>query len=160
MAEAEATAADADGPALALSHEPSEFSALARSGGDLSTRASALLSRMSWPGKAAEGRRTAAGRSAHASRAAALSTGQTLSHQSLHRMPRRRRPRTGEARTQSDRLAVCALAPPIVPIRILLQGKEGTVGLMPPLGADAQRRADCRRADLHSASVGQRRGSG
>ena len=28
-----------------------------------------------------------------------------------------------------------ALAPPVVPIRILLQGKEGTVGLMPPLGA-------------------------
>ena len=28
-----------------------------------------------------------------------------------------------------------ALAPPQVPIRILLQGKEGTVGLMPPLGA-------------------------
>jgi mono/diheme cytochrome c family protein len=28
-----------------------------------------------------------------------------------------------------------ALAPPEVPIRILLQGKEGNVGLMPPLGA-------------------------
>jgi mono/diheme cytochrome c family protein len=28
-----------------------------------------------------------------------------------------------------------ALAPPEVPIRILLQGKEGSVGLMPPLGA-------------------------
>src|SRR4030095_3372862 len=28
-----------------------------------------------------------------------------------------------------------ALAPPQVPIRILLQGKEGSVGLMPPLGA-------------------------
>ena len=27
-----------------------------------------------------------------------------------------------------------ALAPPVVPIRILLHGKEGSVGLMPPLG--------------------------
>ena len=27
-----------------------------------------------------------------------------------------------------------ALAPPVVPIRILLHGQEGTVGLMPPLG--------------------------
>lgn len=43
----------------------------------------------------------------------------------------------GKGREQGPALigSQFALAPPQVPIRILLQGKEGSVGLMPPLGA-------------------------
>ena len=48
-----------------------------------------------------------------------------------------------------------ALAPPVVPIRILLQGKEGTVGIDAAARCDADRRADCRRADLRPPPVGE-----
>ena len=46
------------------------------------------------------------------------------------------------------------LAPAEIPARILLNGKEGPVGLMPPVGAVTERRADGRRVDLRPARVG------
>ena len=47
--------------------------------------------------------------------------------------------------------------PPTIPIRIVLNGKEGTVALMPPLGGDPERRADRGRAHLHQARMGTHR---
>src|SRR4051794_7605093 len=122
------------GPALPLSHEPAEFSALARSGGDLSPRASTLLSRMTWPGKPAEAGAPAPVAPLTPEEQRLYATGQTLFNSlcmACHGDDGRGREKLGPSLVGSQ----FALAPPVVPIRILLQGKEGTVGLMPPLGA-------------------------
>src|SRR5205085_3680287 len=117
---------------LKLTREPSALTALARaSAGDLSSRAGALLARVEWPGKPG---------------AAAIATPLTPAEQA----------RFDAGRTVYQNLCVAchqpngrglekiapplvgsefALGPPAIPIRIVLNGKEGSVGLMPPLGA-------------------------
>jgi mono/diheme cytochrome c family protein len=122
------------GPALALSHEPSEFSALARNGSDLSSRASTLLARMTWPGKAPEAGAPPPVAPLTPEEQRLYGSGQTLFNSlcmACHGDDGRGREKLGPSLIGSQ----FALAPPVVPIRILLQGKEGTVGLMPPLGA-------------------------
>jgi mono/diheme cytochrome c family protein len=89
---------------------------------------------MTWPGKPAE-----AGAPAPVARLTPdlqrlYATGQTLFNSlcmACHGDDGRGRDKLGPSLIGSQ----FALAPPVVPIRILLQGKEGTVGLMPPLGA-------------------------
>ena len=121
------------GASLSLSREPNAFAALASAGGELAPRVTNLLSRMAWPGKA-----PVAG-------AAQRLPPLTADEQRLHE--------SGKA-TFGSLCSAChgddgsgreplgptlvgsrmALADPGIPVRILLQGKEGTVGLMPPLG--------------------------
>ena len=121
------------GATVALSREPAEFSALASGTGDLSTRASNLLTRMNWPGKAPVAGGQAPLAPLTAEQQKVYDAGQTV-FKSLCMACHGEEGKGGElgpALVGSQ----FALAAPEVPIRILLQGKEGKVGLMPPLGA-------------------------
>ncbi|HTK28196.1 MAG TPA: cytochrome c [Vicinamibacterales bacterium] len=114
-----------------LRREPALVALADRDKGDLGTRATALLARLEWPGKPGatpitpltpeEEQRFAAGEEIY----------QNIC----------------KACHQADGRGQEKIAPPLlgsqfalaanggVPARILLNGKEGTVGLMPPLGA-------------------------
>ena len=121
------------GPSLALSREPAEFAALANGNGDLSTRAGNLLARMNWPGKAPAAGAQAPLAPLTPEQQKLYDAGQTV-FKSLCIACHGEDGKGGElgpALIGSQ----FALGPPEVPIRILLQGKEGKVGLMPPLGA-------------------------
>ena len=120
----------AGGPILRLSRQPDSFAALAGAGGDMGTRAANILARMTWSGKA--------GAPAPVAPLTAVeqqwyNTGQTV-YASLciacHQEDGRGREKVAPSLVGSQ----LALEAPVVPIRILLHGKEGTVGLMPPLG--------------------------
>ena len=118
------------GPALRLSREPALVAVAASTTDELAARASRVLARIEWPGKpgvtaitplsAEEQRRFDAGREVYASVCAAC-----------HQLDGRGRSDVAPALVGS----VLALGPPEVGARILLHGKEGSVGLMPPLGA-------------------------
>src|SRR5262249_43906730 len=99
--------------------------------GDVGGRASAVLARLDWPGKADsaapatpltedEQKRFAAGRDIYQSLCAAC-----------HQPDGRGRERVAASLVGSD----LVLGSPGIPIRIVLNGKEGQVGLMPPLGS-------------------------
>ena len=124
-------------PPLRLRRAPEAFVRLAGEDSPLGKQAAAVLTRISWPGKAgdadappplssAEQERFDEGRGIYEAMCQAC-------HQS-------------DGRGQSGRAASLigsplALATPDVPVRILLNGKEGTTGLMPALGSamtDAQ----------------------
>jgi len=113
-----------------LNREPSELSALAARGGALGTRAATVLARVDWPGKpgaaapvepltAEEQSRFNAGREVYRNIC-----------QACHQPDGRGQERVAPSLVDS----ALALAPPEVPVRILLHGKEGSIGLMPPLG--------------------------
>jgi mono/diheme cytochrome c family protein len=118
------------GPALQLTREPTPLTALAASTEELSARAATLLTYVTWPGKrgetmvapltADEQRRFDAGREVYKNICQAC-------HQP-------------DGRGQ-DRLAPSLIASPLalasagIPARILLNGKEGSIGLMPPIGS-------------------------
>jgi mono/diheme cytochrome c family protein len=119
------------GPRLQLNREPVVFSALAASAGDLQTRATNVLARIEWPGKpgalspvtpltAAEQQRYDAGREVY--RAIC---------QACHQPDGRGMDRVAPTLIGSE----LALAPADVTARVLLNGKEGSVGLMPPIGS-------------------------
>jgi mono/diheme cytochrome c family protein len=118
---------------LALTSEPAAFAALARGNSDLSSRASTVLARVTWPGKPAEpGAAPVAPLTPEQQKL--YDTGQTLFNSlcmACHGDDGKGRTGLGPSLVGSQ----FALAAPVVPIRILLQGKEGSVGLMPPLGA-------------------------
>jgi mono/diheme cytochrome c family protein len=116
--------------ALMLSREPA-LSKVAAEGGDLGKRATTVLERVGWPGKAgmaaaaapltpAEQQRFAAGQEIYNTVCAAC-----------HQPDGRGREKLAPGLVGSE----LALAAPGVPARILINGKEGPVGLMPPLGA-------------------------
>jgi mono/diheme cytochrome c family protein/glucose/arabinose dehydrogenase len=117
-------------PPVRINAEPTAFTALAAKGGELGARAAKLLDRIEWPGKpgaaaavaplsASEQQRFAAGQEVYGNVCQAC-------HQPDGRgLERVAPPLVGSA---------FALATPEVPIRILLHGKEGSVGLMPPVG--------------------------
>lgn len=118
------------GPILRVSHEPVEFSALAASG-EFAARAAAVLARIEWPGKpgarealtpltADEQTRFNAGRETYRNIC-----------QACHQPDGRGQDKLAPSLVGSP----LALAAPDVPLRILLNGKEGPVGLMPALGA-------------------------
>ena len=120
----------AGGQQLALSHQPDAFTALASAGGDVGTRAANLLARMNWPGKPGA---PAAVAPLTPTEQRWYDTGQTV-YTSLcmacHQEDGRGREKVAPPLVGSQ----LALSAPPVPIRILLHGKEGSVGLMPPLG--------------------------
>jgi mono/diheme cytochrome c family protein/glucose/arabinose dehydrogenase len=120
-------------PALRLDAEPRELVALAGKGGDLGTRATAVVARIDWPGK---GGATAAAAPApltpeQQQRVAAGEEVYKNLCQACHQ----------ENGRGQERLAATLVASPLVTgspdigIRVLLHGKEGPIGLMPPLGA-------------------------
>jgi mono/diheme cytochrome c family protein len=121
----------AGGPRLQIVREPAAFAALAAGSDPLASRAADVLARIEWPGKpgaadpvtpltAAEQQRFEAGREVYRNICQAC-------HQSDGR---------GLARVAPPLVdSVLAVAPAEVTARILLNGKEGPVGLMPPIGA-------------------------
>ena len=118
------------GPRLQIQHEPTSFAALANSSADLASRAANVLARIEWPGKpgsvpvtpltAAEQQRFEAGREVYRNIC-----------QACHQPDGRGLPLVAPPLVGS----VLALAPGAVTSRILLNGKEGRVGLMPPIGS-------------------------
>jgi len=119
------------GPRLQIVREPAAFTALAGGSDTLASRAANVLARIEWPGKpgaanpvtpltAVEQQRFEAGREVYRNIC-----------QACHQPDGR-----GLARVAPPLIgSVFALAPAEVTTRILLNGKEGTVGLMPPIGA-------------------------
>lgn len=116
---------------LRLNREPRQLAALGARNDDFGSRISRLLTRVTWPGKAGdenvvppltdeEQRRFEAGRDIYRNICQAC-------HQPDGRGQERLAP------TLID--SALALAPAEVPVRILLNGKEGSVGLMPPIGS-------------------------
>jgi mono/diheme cytochrome c family protein/glucose/arabinose dehydrogenase len=114
-----------------LTREPTALSTLAAAGGDLGTRAANVLARIEWPGKpgvpapvpaltAAEQQRFDAGREVYRN-----------SCQQCHQPDGRGQERLAPSLVGS----ALALAASGIPARILLNGKEGPVGLMPPVGS-------------------------
>jgi mono/diheme cytochrome c family protein len=119
------------GSGLRLSREPDALARVAAGGDDLSERATNVLERITWPGKPgaataippltpAEERRFAAGHEVYRNVC-----------QACHQADGRGQDRLAPSLIDSP----VALAPPEIPLRVLLNGKEGPVGLMPPIGA-------------------------
>jgi mono/diheme cytochrome c family protein len=122
---------------LRLNSEPTALMSLGAAGGELATRVTSLLARVEWPGKpgmaapvapltADEQKRFDAGREVYRSIC-----------QPCHQPDGRGQEKLAASLIGSP----MALGPADVPIRILLNGKEGPVGLMPPVGqvfSDAQ----------------------
>lgn len=116
---------------LRLNREPSALSGLAAQSGDVGSRAVRLLARVEWPGKpgaaapippvtAEEQQRFNAGQDVYKNIC-----------QACHQADGRGQDKIAPSLVGST----FALAPAEIPARILLNGKEGTIGLMPPLGA-------------------------
>jgi mono/diheme cytochrome c family protein len=116
---------------LRLTRQPDAFVAAAAASGELSPRVTAVLDRIEWPGKPgaraplvpltpAEEARFNAGRETYRNIC-----------QACHQPDGRGQDRLAPALVGS----ALALAAPEIPARILLAGKEGPVGLMPPLGS-------------------------
>jgi mono/diheme cytochrome c family protein len=116
-------------PAVRVNREPASLAALAAGGGPLASRAARILDRVEWPGKpgaavvaplsAEEQQRFDNGRGLYANACVAC-----------HQADGRGRERVAPTLVASP----LALAREDIPIRILLNGKEGATGLMPPLG--------------------------
>jgi putative membrane-bound dehydrogenase-like protein len=117
-------------PELPMSSAPVALSALAASGTDLSARAADVLARVTWPGKpgttavtpltSEEQQRFDAGRDIYRSIC-----------QACHQPDGRGQDRVAPSLIGSRLL----FAPAGIPARILLNGKEGAIGLMPPIGS-------------------------
>jgi mono/diheme cytochrome c family protein len=118
-------------PALALQlpEEPTGLTQLAAGSGELADLAKQVVARLAWPGKpapivkpltSAEQTRFAAGAEIYKNICVAC-----------HQPDGRGKEHLAPALVGSK----FALASPVVPVRILLGGKEGNVGLMPPLNS-------------------------
>ncbi len=112
-----------------MSSEPAALSQLAASAGELSARAASVLARVTWPGKPGtvavtpltpqEQQRFDAGREIYRNVC-----------QACHQPDGRGQERVAPSLIDSALL----LAPAGIPARILLNGKDGKIGLMPPIG--------------------------
>ena len=113
-----------------LNREPAALSALAAQSGELSTRAGSVLARIEWPGKPGAAAPLAPLTADEQQR---FNTGQEVYRnicQTCHQPDGRGQDKIAPSLVGST----LALAAAEVPIRILLNGKEGPVGLMPPVG--------------------------
>ena len=117
--------------ALKLTREPALLALVARGDSELGKRATAVLARVDWPGKVsaappavpltpAEQQRFEDGRKIYTTLCAAC-----------HQPDGRGQERVAPSLVGSE----LALGPAGIPSRIVLNGKEGPVGLMPPLGS-------------------------
>ena len=117
-------------PTLRLTAEPTTFTALPAKGGDLGGRAEKLLARVEWPGKPGASKPIAPLTAEQQQR---FTAGQEVYRnvcQACHQPDGRGMEKIAPPLVGST----FALATPEVPVRILLHGKEGSVGLMPPVG--------------------------
>jgi mono/diheme cytochrome c family protein len=114
-----------------LSKEPTTFTALAATTTDLGPRAAAVLAKLEWPGKPGalapitpltpdEQKRFDAGRDIYRNIC-----------QAFHQPDGRVQDRVAASLLGSP----LALASPDIPARIVINGKEGSIGLMPPVGS-------------------------
>jgi len=115
---------------MRLNREPAEFTALAAAAGDLGTRASALLARIEWPGKPGASAPVTPLTPAEQQR---YDDGQKI-YESICAACHQEDGRGKELVAPSLVGSAFANAVATIPVRILLNGKEGTIGLMPPLG--------------------------
>jgi len=118
------------GPELRLSREPRAFATFAAGADPLAQRADALLAKITWPGK--PGATTAAPLTADEQQR--FDKGREIYRnicQGCHQPDGRGQDRIAPALVGS----VLALARADIPARILLSGKEGPTGLMPPIGS-------------------------
>jgi mono/diheme cytochrome c family protein/glucose/arabinose dehydrogenase len=122
---------------LRLNSEPPQLAQLATAGTDLSARAQALLARVEWPGKPGSAAPVVPLTPVEQER---FNAGQELYRnlcQACHQPDGRGQDKLGAPLIGSP----LAVGPPEIPARILLHGKEGPIGLMPPVGqlfSDAQ----------------------
>jgi mono/diheme cytochrome c family protein len=115
---------------LRLSREPQPLATVAASNGPFAERAASLLRRIEWPGKPGVAAPVAPLTGADLRRFEAGENIYKSTCQACHQIDGRGQDRIAASLIGSP----LALASPDVPIRILLNGKEGTIGLMPPLG--------------------------
>jgi mono/diheme cytochrome c family protein/glucose/arabinose dehydrogenase len=118
------------GPSLRLTREPAPLTTLAASQDSLGTRAAAVLTHITWPGKPGEKaivpltpdeqQRFDAGREVYRNIC-----------QACHQPDGRGQEKLAPSLVTSS----FALGNPEIPARVLLNGKEGAIGLMPPIGA-------------------------
>jgi mono/diheme cytochrome c family protein/glucose/arabinose dehydrogenase len=118
------------GQTLRLSREPQPLATVAASNGPFAERAASLLRRIEWPGKPGVAAPVAPLTGADLRRFEAGENIYKSTCQACHQIDGRGQDRIAASLIGSP----LALASPDVPIRILLNGKEGTIGLMPPLG--------------------------
>jgi mono/diheme cytochrome c family protein len=116
---------------LRLRQESAAFSALATGTDDLSTRAAAVLAKIEWPTKPGATTTVAPLTPAELTRFEAGRAVYQNACQSCHLPDGRGQDRIAASLVGST----YALASPEIPIRILIGGKEGDIGLMPPLGS-------------------------
>ena len=116
---------------LRLDREPVALSQwAARSDDELSPRVAKVLARVSWPGKSGDGPAVPALTAAEQQR---FDVGRGIYQnicQACHQPDGRGQERLAPTLIGS----ALTLATPEVPIRIVINGKEGTIGLMPPIG--------------------------
>jgi mono/diheme cytochrome c family protein len=115
---------------LRLNREPAALTALKADGGELAARAAAVLARVAWPGKPGVATVTPL----TTDEQQRYDAGQELYRntcQSCHQPDGRGQDRLAPTLIDSE----WALGPSEIPVRILLHGKEGSFGLMPPIGA-------------------------
>jgi mono/diheme cytochrome c family protein len=113
-----------------LSKEPAALSAMAARDDELGKRAAGVLARVEWPGKPGV---AAPAPPLTAEEQQRFNAGQEVYRnicQACHQPDGRGQDRVAPSLVDST----FALAAPEIPARILLNGKDGTVGLMPPVG--------------------------
>ncbi len=120
-----------NGPGVQLTRAPDPLLRLAASSGVLASRASTVLARLDWPDKPGGAAPVAplTGAERHA-----FESGRDIYRnicQACHQPDGRGQDRVAPSLVGS----ALALARPDLPARILLNGKEGTVGLMPAIGS-------------------------
>ncbi len=114
-----------------VSREPQSLAALAQTQDELAVRAAAIMARVEWPGKPGAAAPIAP---LTAEEQVRFNAGQEVYKnicQSCHQPDGRGQEKLAPSLVGST----LALAPPDVPARILLNGKEGSTGLMPPVGS-------------------------
>jgi mono/diheme cytochrome c family protein len=113
-----------------LNREPAALAALAAQTSELSARAGSVLARIEWPGKPGAAAPLVP---LTADEQLRFNAGQEVYRnvcQTCHQPDGRGQDRVAPSLVGSS----LALAAAEVPIRILLHGKEGSIGLMPPVG--------------------------
>lgn len=116
---------------MKVTREPALAAVVASDAGELSTRAASVLARIEWPGKPGI---AAAAPPLSPAEQARFDAGQNV-YQNLciacHQANGQGLEKVAPTLIGSD----FAVGPPQIPMRILLNGKEGATGLMPPLGS-------------------------
>jgi mono/diheme cytochrome c family protein len=126
---APATSTPRGGPRLRLTREPTAFAQLALAGGEFGRRAADVLTRVAWPGKPGEASIPALS----STEQQRFDSGRDIyrnSCQACHQADGRGQDRVAPTLIDS----ALTLGPAEITARILLHGKEGPIGLMPPIG--------------------------